>query len=248
MKRLKLAIIISVALIALFFVFIPVSLPENFQLQQVLNSRYASNEILVVFNSGGLGHTPLEKSDDFLPVIKGIEETLNEKGYKTVVVSYNRTKDNFWGEITGVKGFFNSFKQQSEDLSSKIEDFLNENPQNKVIIAGLSQGGAFADETTEKLNDFQDRVFTIEAGVPFWQKKISSENILRLDNNGKDPLVRGDIKTLIFNLFESPLKWISAKIARSNLTFIGAIHAPGHDYSWPDLKPQVISFLDNKLK
>jgi hypothetical protein len=247
MGKFKVFIIVSGICTAVIFLFAPTIVPENPKFQEILSSA-SDNEILIVFNSGGLGHTPLEEASDFSPIIRGIEETLNEKGYKVAVVSYSRTKDNFWGEIAGVKGTFKSFKEQSEDLSLKIKDFLNDNPENKVIVAGLSQGGAFADKTIEKLNGFHSRVLAIEAGVPFWQEKVSSENVLRLDNNGKDPVVKGDFKTLLFNLFESPVKWIFAKFARSNLTFIDAIHAPGHDYYWSDSEHQIVSFLENKLK
>jgi len=248
MGKLKFFLIISIILTAVLFLFTPTIIPENQRFQEVLSLSASKNEVLIIFNSGGLGHTPLEKASDFSPFIDGIEETLDEEGYKPVVVSYNRTKDNFWGEIAGIKGTFNSFREQSEDLSLKIKYFLDNNPENKVIVAGLSQGGTFVDKTMEKLDEFQGRVLAIEVGVPFWRKKISSDNILRIDNNGKDPIVRGDLKVLIFNLFKSPVKWILAKFSKSNLTFIDAIHAPGHDYSWSDSENQIVYFLENKMK
>ena len=53
-----------------------------------------------------------------------------------------------------------------------------------------------------------------------------------LDNNGKDTLSAGEIKSLISALVKAPFKWISSKINGDDLTFSQVLQAPGHDYLW----------------
>ena len=86
-------------------------------------------------------------------------------------------------EIYFGKGLFGSFNSSSENLAEKV-DFLAENfPNKKIIVTGLSNGAAFAEETMEKVSTkTRNSVYTIAAGVPFWHDSPESENILLLDN------------------------------------------------------------------
>ncbi len=53
-------------------------------------------DVIIIFNSGGWGNTPLEKAEDFATIIRGIQETLNQWGYNSIVVSYmNFLKEKF---------------------------------------------------------------------------------------------------------------------------------------------------------
>jgi len=248
MKKVKYFLIFLTVFGGLLFLFNPEVFPENFQFREFLNSN-PQDDIIIIFNSGGWGNTPLEKADDFSPIITGIQETLNEWGYNSIVVPYNRTKDSFLGTIGGVKGTIFSFQNQTEKLSKNIEDFLKENPGKKIIITGLSNGAAFANEIMEKLSkDKNSAVFAIEVGTPFWKKTLNSENILVFNNGGKDPLVKGDVKILFSTILKMPFRWLSAKISGKNLNFSRAFYMPNHAYSWTDIKPEVNSFLEEKLK
>ena len=208
----------------------------------------SQERVLIVFNSGGWGDTPVEEAEDFVSVVKGIQATLREWGYSAVVVPYNRTKDNFLGRVEGVKEVVSSFQIQSKELAQQIESFLENNPGTKVVMTGLSMGGTFVAETMKQLPpDFE--VYAIEAGVPFWVERLNSENILRLDNGQKDALATGRIKTLIVALIKAPAIWFTAKIRGENLTFAQAIAAPGHKYQWssPEVGPKIVSFLKSRL-
>lgn len=239
-----------VVLGCLFFLFGPEVAPENYQFQNLLDLA-AQNDVIIIFNSGGWGNTPLEKAEDFAPIIEGIEKTLNEWGYNSLVVPYTRTKDNLLGKIAGTKDFLNSFNSSSEILAKDLE-FLTKNlPDKKIIVAGLSAGGAFVDETMEKISDeAKNSVYAIAAGIPFWQETFKSENILQLNNNGRDSLAEGDVKSLALVLIKAPFKWISTKINGQNLTFSQAIQAPGHEYFWdsPEVGSQIVSFLEDKFR
>lgn len=250
MKRIKYFTLFLIFLGSLFFLFGPEVIPENFQPQELLDIA-ANSDVIIIFNSGGWGNTPLEQAEDFTPIIEGIQETLNEWDYNSVVIPYVRTKDNLFGKITGTREFFNSFRNSSDNLAERIE-FLTENlPDKKIIIAGLSSGGAFVTETYEKISDeVKDSVYTIAAGTPFWTETFDSDNIIQLSNNGKDSLVDGDAKILLISLIKAPFRWIYSKINGQNLTFSQAINITGHNYSWasPEVNSQIVTFLENILR
>ncbi|MDP1538928.1 MAG: hypothetical protein Q8M00_02755 [bacterium] len=236
MKKFKYLFFSLVILGCLFFLFGPKVIPDNFQPQEILETA-KNSDVIIIFNSGGWGNTPLEKAEDFAPIIGGMQQTLNEWGYKSVVIPYARTKDNFWGRITGAKEFFNSFRNSSKDLAKEVELLGKKFPDKKIIVAGLSSGGTFVNETIKKIsNTVQNSVYAITAGTPFWTEKLKSENILQLDNNGKDTLAIGEVKSLLLSLIKAP--------------FTGKFYAPGHDYSWSSLEvsSQIVTFLENKLR
>ncbi len=250
MRKLKCLIILLIISGSLFFLFGPEVAPENLQPQEIL-SLAKDNDVIIVFNSGGWGYTPLEKAWDFAPIIEGIQGTLSEWGYSSAVIPYNRTKNTLIGRVAGAKDFLNSFNFSSETLAEEVE-FLAENlPDKKIIIAGLSNGAAFVNKTYEKVSEeVKGSVYAISLGDPFWIKTFESDNMLQLDNNGKDSLAEGEIKTLIFSLVKTPFKWLSAKINGQNLTFFQAIRSPGHEYLWnsSDVGPQIVTFLRDKLR
>jgi len=250
MQKLKFIIFSLVVLSGLVFLFSPGVAPDNFQFQEILNL-VSQNDVVIIFNSGGWGNTPLEKAEDFAPIVEGIQQTLNDWGYNSVVIPFVRTKDNLSGKITGAKDFFNSFEFCSEVLAQKVEFLAEEFPDKKIIMAGLSAGGAFVDKTYEKISEeVKGSVYTIVVGAPFWVKPIESENMLSLENNGKDSLVKGDVKTLILTLLKTPFRWILAKINGQNLTFSQAFRVPGHNYDWssPEVGPQIVTFLKERFK
>ena len=250
MQTLKYLILISVILFSLFFLFGPEVIPDNFQSQEILNV-VANSDVIIIFNSGGWGDTPVEKAEDFTPIIKGMQQTLNEWGYNSVVIPYMRTKDNFWGRVTGAKEFFNSFRNSSKDLAEEVELLGKKFPDKKIIMAGLSSGGTFVTETYEKISgEVKDSVYAITVGTPFWEKPLESDNILQLDNNGKDTLSVGDVKSLLLSLIKTPFRWLFSEVSGYYLTFSEAFHAQGHDYSWSssEVGSKIVSFLENNFR
>jgi predicted esterase len=249
MGKIKKIILTSVVLASLVFLFAPPKFPENFQFQEILNSTLSPQEVVIIFNSGGWGNTPFDKAEDFAPIIKGIQETLTKLGLNSVVIPYERTKNNFFGKITAVKEMRQSFQDQAEKLAGDINEYLRQNPGKKIIMAGLSNGGAFVNETMKKIsNDLKDNVLVIEAGTPFWAKSKDFQNVLRLDNEGKDALSKGEIKILISSLIRVPLKWILAKILAENLSLSQISNQYlTHEYKWNEVAPQITSFLESKF-
>lgn len=249
MRKVKYLVLTSVILGGLFFLFGPDVIPENFQFQNLLNSA-PQNDVIIIFNSGGWGNTPLAQAEDFAPIVKGIRETLTEFGLNSIVIPYERTENNFLGKITAIKEMKRSFQGQAEKLAGDINEYLRQNPGKKIIMAGLSNGGAFVDETMKKISsDVKDNVLVIEAGTPFWEKPKNFENGLMLDNGGKDALSKGEIKVLLFSLIKAPLRWIIAKISAENLSLSQISNQYiTHEYKWNEVAPQITSFLESKLR
>jgi hypothetical protein len=248
MKRIKYPIFISIIILVFFLFFWFDALPENVRLKEVAGS-HLNEDIVIIFNSGGWGDTPPEKAEDLTPIVKGVEKTLSEKGYKSIVIPYERTKAGLFAKIRGAREMFGYFQKQSDELAGGVKVFLENNPGKKIIMVGLSNGASFVDETMKKLANFQNSVLAIEIGSPFWQKEMNSGNVLRLDNGDQDSLVMGDVKTLLSTLLKAFPKWFLAKVSGANLSFSRAFDFPEHKYSWesPGVSYLIGSFLDRNV-
>jgi len=248
--RIKKIIIFTIPLTLLVFLFAPADLPDNSEFSMALDS-LPRDKILIVFNSGGWGNTPLDKAEDFLPIIGGIQKALSDMGHESVVVPYERTKNSFLGKIEGLRGFVNSFRAQSDKLVQEIEEFKMENPDSKIIITGLSSGAAFVDNVMKEVSEKEiDNVFAIEVGTPFWEDPFESENILFLDNEGEDPLSAREIKELIISLIKAPGRLIVSSLKGRKMPFSHAFYTPGHDYEWEtnSTGKRIVSFLEDKFE
>jgi len=248
MKKIKYLIFALIVSTGLFFLFGPEVLPENLQFRETLNLG-AESDVIIIFNSGGWGNTPLEEAMDFTPIVEEIEQILNNWGYDSIVVPYKRTKDNLFGKISGAKDSLDSFKFSSKVLAEEME-FLTKNfPNKKIIIAGLSNGGSLVRETMKKVSE-EASIYAIEVGTPFWAETFESENVLKLNNNGKDSLATGEIKHLVSSLIKAPFKWIFSKFDGQNLCFSQAIQVKGHEYFWssPEVGSKIVAFLEDKFR
>jgi len=248
MGKIKYLIYSLVFLGGLFFLLSPEVLPNNTQLKEVFNST-PQNDIIVIFNSGGWGDTPLREAQDFAPIIQGIQDTVSQWGYSSIVVPYERTEGSLLGKISGAKETFQLFRKQAEDFSRDIDDFLNKNPGKKIIIAGLCNGGIFTNRVMESVpNRIKNRVYAIEVGVPFWEETSNSDNIIIVNDKEEDPLFRGEAKILFSTLFKGMSKWFLAKISGESVSLAQFFYMPGHQYSWGEVQPEVVSFLERKLR
>ncbi|MDP2664075.1 MAG: hypothetical protein Q8P08_01410 [bacterium] len=234
MQGLEYLVFVLAALFGLIFLFSPKVIPSNHQIKQILEIA-RNKDVIIIFNSGGWGYTPLKEAKDLAFIVKGVEETLNNWKYSTIVVPYNRTKDSLVGEITGLKELLNSFKNSSRDLAGRIETIVNRFPDKNIIVVGLSNGAAFVNETYGKISEnIKKSVYAVAIGTPFWIRLQKSDNVLQL-NSEKDTLVRGKIGSLLWALIKTP--------------FIGVFLATGHEYLWssPGVKPQIVAFLEEKF-
>ncbi|MDD5696462.1 MAG: hypothetical protein PHO90_00615 [Candidatus Pacebacteria bacterium] len=205
-----------------------------------------TSDLVIIFNSGGFGTVQLEKAYDFKPIIDNLKSEAEKMNYKVAVVPYYRTKETIVGRIGYLKEMFFSFPSESEDLAKRIRDFVEQNPGDKVLMAGLSNGAAFVSETMKDLEGVGN-VFAIEMGAPFWSEKKNDGSILILDNQGRDSLSIGDKGQLMLSLIQSPFKWIASRMEGRKISFPEALSVPGHQYSWPEVEEEVVSFLENRV-
>ncbi len=232
MGKVKKTLTILAAAAVLFFIFAPSRFPDNTDFIAGLN-KAIPNRAVIVFNSGGWGYTPPRQAADFAPVLTGIQDTLAAADYQSVVIPYKRTENSFLGKITGLRGFVSSFDFQSSALAGYLEEYLEKNPEEKIIITGLSNGAAFTDQTIEKMGrETAGQVLAIEVGTPFWEKPMVAGNVLFLDNNGQDSLADGKISSLLLALVKAPFRLVSAKVCGTDLSFSRSIQVPGHEYTW----------------
>ncbi|HPD19713.1 MAG TPA: hypothetical protein PLV95_00520 [Candidatus Pacearchaeota archaeon] len=224
------------------FVFIK----ENSQFfAEELQKAGETSDVVIVFNSGGYGTVVPEKAYDFKPIIDNLKSEIEKMNFKVAVIPYYRTKETIIGKIGYVKEMF-FFPNESKDLAESIKKFIEENPKDKVLLAGLSNGASFVRAAMENLQGMNN-VFAIEMGAPFWSEEVSSMNVLTLNNGGKDILSAGDKSQLLFSLIQAPFKWIVSRVEGENISLARALNIPGHQYVWPEVETAVVPFLTSRL-
>lgn len=217
---------------------------ENFERE--LMRAGENSDVVIVFNSGGWGTVPFEQAFDFNPIINKTKELIESKNYKVAIVQYYRTQESLFGKLASLREVFFNFPDSSKVFSNRIEGFLDKNPNDKVIIAGLSNGASFIDAAMEDLKDKNDNVWAIELGAPFWKNNAKSDNIISL-NNQADILANGRFGKLILSIIKAPFVWAYKNISGNHISFTQAMHADGHDYSWQQVESDVTSFINREF-
>ncbi|MFA5754964.1 MAG: hypothetical protein WC909_01190 [Candidatus Paceibacterota bacterium] len=204
------------------------------------------SDVVIVFNPGGWGTISLEEALDFNPIINEIKSKIEEQNYTVSIVEYQRTKESIIGKIGSIKEILFNFPKSSESFAETIDDFLNNNPDDKVIVAGLSNGATFASSAMEELNQKDESVFSIELGAPFWENKIEGSNILKIINNN-DILANGNIGELIFSLVKTPFVWAYGNINGEGTSLTEAMNISGHEYYWDEVGKEITSFIESNF-
>jgi hypothetical protein len=240
--------LVSLIVIAILIVVLaPETLPqaEGQRLEPLLKQ----NDVIIIFNPGGWGDASLAQSTDFTPILDGIQTSLKEIGYSSVVVPYTRTPSGFFGRVSDAKELMNSFEYLSQVQAKDLAYLAHQYPQKWIILTGYSNGGGLTERTMAIMGN-QPHIIAMVAGVPFWFKAYSQPNILILDNQGKDVMASGDIKSIVIALIEAPFKWIRAKFTGQKLSFSLAFQPEGHYYPWssPEVGLPVVHFIENQFK
>lgn len=225
----------------------PPALADNLGLGD-LASAVATKDVIIIFSSGGWGTTSAEQADDFSPVLSGIQSTLKQWGLDSMVVSYSRTRDGVLGRMTGLKEMVSSYKVTSQSLASLVSQIEVKYPDKRIILTGLSNGGAFVEETMKRLQS-SPNVCALVAGVPFWHHDQKLVNILELNNGGTDSLSQGRVGQVLLAVAQTPIRWIVARISDQTLSLARALEVPGHSYRWSteSVGPVVVDFLRTQL-
>lgn len=244
-KKTKLAIIIVLTLLVSSYVwfdffFLKIN-GEKFEKE--LMKAGEESDVVIVFNSGGWGTVPLDRAFDINPVIDETKKLIEEGNHRVSVVQYFRTDDNFFSRISALREVFFNFPDSSKVFAERIRGFREKNPEDKVVMAGLSNGAAFVSAAMAELED--ENVFAIELGAPFWKKNVESDNVLSL-NNQADILANGKLGELLWSVIKAPFVWASSNLSGRRISFGEAVHVDGHDYYWPSVKAELTEFIETR--
>ncbi|MDD5095113.1 MAG: hypothetical protein PHV74_12175 [Dehalococcoidia bacterium] len=222
---------------------------EDFQ-KELLSMLSAADgyDALVMFNAGGWGNTPLDEVDDeWDTVVRGIESWLWSNGYKCGLIEYKRCEDSVTDILRELKAFTSARYPEADELAAKIHFVTAVLPDIRVIMAGTSSGAMYSIDVM-KLLEGNPRVFSILAGLPFWDKDEPMPQTLLMNYNGKssDSLANGDLWAMFTH---NALHLAGAFRPGTFVKLDDSIRAPGHDYSWkyPLVREQVIGFLENNF-
>jgi len=206
-------------------------------------------DVVIIFNSGGFGWTPIEEIPEGQVFVTGIESELANLGYSALLLNHFRTAETLngcLGELILATGLYPS---KARDLAARVEFLTKHIPGISVILTGQSNGAGICEGVMRILKD-NTQVYSIQLGPPFWEDTIELDRSLVLRSNGAfpDSFSQGDILAIIRANIEA-LFGISQENPGHILLYIGA---PGHDYRWeyPEedgrgytVRSQVINFL-----
>ena len=233
------------AVLVLSFVFLKQDMTTTPAREQTLRDLAAAKDVVIFFNSGGWGNTPVEQATDFTPVLYGVRDALAQQGYSAAIIPFERTTSGLSGKIEDIKDFLVSFKYSGQALANEVKYINSAFPDKKVVIVGYSNGGALTEQAMLGTPGGAP-VYAVVAGVPRWYQDYATDRIIILTNQGADQLSAGNIGALAVAVIEAPFKWLRAKIERQPLNFARAIEIPGHQYLWTssEVGPLVTKFLD----
>ena len=200
-------------------------------------------DIVIIFNSGGLGWTPIEETPEGQGFITGIGSELAALGYSSLFLNHFRTAETLNGCLSELMAEASLYPSKAKDLALRVEFLTCHVPGIRVILAGHSNGAGICERVMRILKDNQ-QVYSIQLGPPFWNDIMELDRSLVLRSNGEipDAFSQGDVITIISANLEA-LFGISQEDPGKILLYIGA---PGHDYSWEyeGVRSQIIESLN----
>jgi hypothetical protein len=210
----------------------------------------AGADVLIIHNSGGWGRTPYNLDRQWGPVEREIEAILAEQGYTSVISSFVRTQNTPIGIVEELQELLLCFPTKAKVQSEAVRFVTEARPNLRVLITGLSQGGAYTNEVLKQLGA-NDQVYGIAAGVPFYYCDVDTPKSLVLQNNGRetDALKDGDAPALLTSVIKALLKWCVHGLDGGPLG-VGAYYAPpGHRYRWsyPGVAEPITGFIEGSF-
>jgi hypothetical protein len=201
-------------------------------------------DVVVIFNSGGWGWTPVEEIPDWQGIITGIGSELADSGHSTLFLNHLRTARTLNGCLSELMLAAELYPPKTRDLATRVEFLTRNIPGISVILVGQSNGADICEGVMKLLGDNQ-QLYSIQLGPPFWDKTTGLDSrslVLRSNGTIPDSFSQGDMFTVIRANLEA-LFGISQKNPGHILFYIGA---PGHDYGWQyeAVRSQIISFLE----
>lgn len=205
-------------------------------------------DFVVIFNAGGWGWNLLETSPGWHSIFAGIEAELDNLGYTSLLLDYQRTSEDWRGIIDEGVEMITSYPAKAKELACRVEFLTEHVPDLRVIVTGESDGTVISDRTMNILQD-NPQVYSIRTGPPFWHKPIMLDRTLLLDNNGRTPdsFSRGDIPAMLWASLKDLLGLPQPEEESGRI--LKFLRAPGHDYRWqyPHVYSQITNFLEENF-
>jgi len=206
-------------------------------------------DFVVIFNPGGWGTKILDNSPGWSEICHGIATELDELGYSSLVLDYQRTAGSLRGINKELVELFSVYPSKAETLARRVEFLTRNVPELKVIVAGESIGTVISDTVMAMLRD-NPRVYSIQTGPPFWHRQMAQQRTLVLDTNGQvpDTFSHGDIPAMLITSLKA-LFGVSLTEDEEVGRVFYFIRAPGHDYNWryPDVNLKIADFLEDNF-
>ena len=203
-------------------------------------------DIVIIVNSGGWGWTSIEELPHGHDLVAGLEAELDSLGYSTLWLDHYRTAHSLNGCLSELMLAPGLYPSKAKDLALRVEFLTSHIPGIKVILAGISNGCTVC-EGVMRILKYNQQVYSVQLGPPFWNNCLALDRSLILRSNGvvPDPFSQGNLFIIIRANLEA-LFGISQENPGNILLYIGA---PGHDYRWrhPEVRSQIIDFLDENL-
>jgi hypothetical protein len=221
----------------------------NLYVQQLLAAYLESRDkdFLIIFNAGGWGTSGIERAYDWQSVLNGIESNLRKSGYKVSSLNYRRTNTSFLGKVNELKEIVTGYVSKARELAGRVQFLTQQNRDLKIILAGESNGTMICDSAMNILRD-NNQVYSIQTGVPFWQRNTIEKRTVMVNHNGLTPdsFSRGDLFTILISNIKAVLR---GEVPPDVGTTLGVVSAPGHKYSWdyPGVCSQIENFLEKNF-
>jgi hypothetical protein len=206
------------------------------------------HDFVLVFNSGGWGWNLLEESPGWWGIFEGIDAELATWDYTSVKLDYLRATQDFEGRLEEFWETLIGYHSKAEVLAARTEFFTDHLPDIRVILAGESTGAVIIDSAMVIMGD-NPRVYSIQAGPPFWHTTITKERSLIMTGNGVsvDTLSHGNGFVFVLGCYQ---KWFGVLGPTADYgTEPHIVVAPGHDYWWqyPEVRSQITDFLKDNF-
>ncbi len=199
-------------------------------------------DVVIIFHSGGFGWTLIEETPEGQGFATGIESELTNSGYSALLLNYFRTAETLNGCLGEIMAEAGLYPSKAKDLALRVEFLTSHIPGIKVILAGQSNGAGIC-ERVMRILKYNQQVYSIQLGPPFWNNCLALDRSLVLRSNGMvpDSFSQGDIFAIIRANLEA-MFGISQDNSGHILLYIGA---PGHDYRWEyeTVRSQITDFL-----
>ncbi len=213
-------------------------------------TRAQGKDFLLIHHPGGWGTTHLENLLQWeRSIVEGVSTTIGKLGYTWSLMQYFRTNSGWREMMRDVREQARFFISKAKIMAAELKFVTRHFDALRVIMIGVSQGAAFSNAVSQHLDE-DDRVFSIELGIPFPYKsrRVITPKTLALDSNGlmPDALMDWNIPTILRTYLTAPYRWIKYRLQGKRIKFTYCINVPGHDYNWdyPEVQRQVEEFLD----